>query len=1007
MITRINGGNSGIAEYLENGRKAEREYTRDELDHRLILSGNLETTNQIIQSIENNGQERYLHITLSFQENDVSPETLKSVTNEYKSLLMNAYHEDEYNFYAEAHLPKIKNILNNATGETFERKPHIHIVIPETNLITGKKLLPTGKVTFTEQYMDAIQEHVNYKYKLASPKDTTRVSDNNYANVLSRTKGDLFKERNAELKKEILNGISNKNISTFKDFGHYLKGFGEVKLRKPDTDNPYYAIKFKGDSKFTNLKNPLFSTGYIENRDLTLIKPTSKQVESRITQWMDRVSYEVKHIYPKSASIREAYKALDEQGKNEFLKKRINHYDKENKLSESRGREGNQQRGLKQPTRPSLSRRSNRLSYMPQRSLVYGIRGSSRPTGERNRSADGETSKRVLPNDANHHLGEPGAKSFHADQAMRWNNAGERSTFTRGIKTISESSVLHDEYWQHLNDRAQNNEIETMREIRDNIDPVRFISALQKEFNIRPNDYPITNAKDGTPRFKVASRNMNASDFLTKHMNLSWEDAKVFMLKTYAAQQENIPYSLPYETKKLSKEQASERFSSLSETRKELRNIVRNERNSLYNDIKNLRSQIYLVRGNDREVAKGLIVYHKLTSLESILEIDRKGREFLTDYHTIWNEDKDPMKALQKLKEIINHDDSENSIEQADPVLSLKSKVEAQQRIQQLQQTRLKDLVLQKSQDKLVFINPENEKPVFTDKGLRIIASKEASNDEVALMLEYSKEKFGGVLKLNGDDEFKAQCAIVAAEKGMNIILKPEQFNDLMKQHKADLAANHIQPDFEESATQETSVESGQMVAEQVSQPEAEQVSQAEAEQISQPEVEQIEEHEREIYLVSHSLMGDENEGLIFHSKEEAQTFYENNKMSEISRFVSSGDVFEDSTLISKVIHADEIDQYPDATLGEFSTPYNVLANSFADYKRQEEESTKNISSLIQDYAAKAESEGLEFFVKDVEQEITSKSMNYEEATDHLEKEMSLMRNIKNDMQQDDSEHTQ
>ncbi|MHA4875071.1 hypothetical protein, partial [Enterococcus faecium] len=64
MIVRFGGGNNGIAEYLENGRKAEREYTRDELDYRLVLDGDLAVTNSVIQSIDDKGQERYLHITL-------------------------------------------------------------------------------------------------------------------------------------------------------------------------------------------------------------------------------------------------------------------------------------------------------------------------------------------------------------------------------------------------------------------------------------------------------------------------------------------------------------------------------------------------------------------------------------------------------------------------------------------------------------------------------------------------------------------------------------------------------------------------------------------------------------------------------------------------------------------------------------------------------------------------------------------------------------------------------
>ena len=41
MIVRYGGGNDGIVDYLINGRKAERQYTRDELDHRVVLDGDL------------------------------------------------------------------------------------------------------------------------------------------------------------------------------------------------------------------------------------------------------------------------------------------------------------------------------------------------------------------------------------------------------------------------------------------------------------------------------------------------------------------------------------------------------------------------------------------------------------------------------------------------------------------------------------------------------------------------------------------------------------------------------------------------------------------------------------------------------------------------------------------------------------------------------------------------------------------------------------------------------
>ncbi|MBS4628668.1 relaxase, partial [Klebsiella pneumoniae] len=50
MIVRYGGGNDGIVDYLINGRKAERQYTRDELDYRVVLDGDLQTTDKIIDS---------------------------------------------------------------------------------------------------------------------------------------------------------------------------------------------------------------------------------------------------------------------------------------------------------------------------------------------------------------------------------------------------------------------------------------------------------------------------------------------------------------------------------------------------------------------------------------------------------------------------------------------------------------------------------------------------------------------------------------------------------------------------------------------------------------------------------------------------------------------------------------------------------------------------------------------------------------------------------------------
>ena len=174
MLIRISGGVDGIQAYLENGQKQGRELSRDQLDERVILAGDLDHTTSVIRTMEGNA-ERYLHITLAFKEDGISVETLREIAQAFETFAFAAYEPDEYCFYAEAHLPKIKSYQNQSSGEFVERKPHIHIVIPKRNLLSGTHLNPFGVVDQNTRFLDAFQEHINNKYGLASPKDNRRI----------------------------------------------------------------------------------------------------------------------------------------------------------------------------------------------------------------------------------------------------------------------------------------------------------------------------------------------------------------------------------------------------------------------------------------------------------------------------------------------------------------------------------------------------------------------------------------------------------------------------------------------------------------------------------------------------------------------------------------------------------------------------------------------------------------------------------------------------------------
>lgn len=263
MLIRVKGGEEGAKEYLENGHKQGREYHRDQLDERVILAGDLDFTQQIIDRIEIDG-ERYLHITLSFKEDEISNDTLLAITEDFRRFMFAAYKEDEYTFYAEAHLPKIKSYENQKTGEVVERKLHIHFIVPKVNLRTGGVLNPFGLVKKCEKYLDGFQEHTNNKYGLASPKDSRRVHFTDTSDMIHRYKDDNFTGSNKELKKSILEAVLGRNITSYDDFAKLVDEFGETKVRNAGRENEYLNVKPDGQPKGVNLKDYPFTRQFIE-----------------------------------------------------------------------------------------------------------------------------------------------------------------------------------------------------------------------------------------------------------------------------------------------------------------------------------------------------------------------------------------------------------------------------------------------------------------------------------------------------------------------------------------------------------------------------------------------------------------------------------------------------------------------------------------------------------------------------------------------------------------------
>jgi hypothetical protein len=282
VLIRPSGHHDGVKEYLENGRKVGREHGRDEMDERVVLAGDLDLTDAVIQSIDAAPNvDRYLSITLSFKEDHVDRETLLRIARDFEAFALHAYRPDEYCFYAEAHLPRIKSYVDKSTGQLIERKPHIHIVIPKRNLISGQTLRPFGFEKQNLHFIDAFQEHTNATYGLASPKDNRRTLLTDESELISRYRGDLFRANSRELKEAILDAVLDRQIESYPEFMALLHKHGSVLMRNAGRENAYPNVKPAGADKGVNLKDPVFTPEFIE-------LPTAEKLQALSADAADR-----------------------------------------------------------------------------------------------------------------------------------------------------------------------------------------------------------------------------------------------------------------------------------------------------------------------------------------------------------------------------------------------------------------------------------------------------------------------------------------------------------------------------------------------------------------------------------------------------------------------------------------------------------------------------------------------------------------------------------------------
>ncbi|EOR3173227.1 relaxase, partial [Escherichia coli] len=94
--------------------------------------------------------------------------------------------------------------------------------------------------------------------------------------------------------------------------------------------------------------------------------------------------------------------------------------------------------------------------------------------------------------------------------------------------------------------------------------------------------------------------------------------------------------------------------------------------------------------------------------------------------------------------------------------------------------------------------------------------------------------------------------------------------------------------------------------------------------------------NKQEIYCINFSRFHDLNEGIVFHSKDAAIQCYEESKSSAIEEYESNclnGDGFDTVVLMSKTVSTDELSSYPEGALVTFDRPFEIIANSYEEYR--------------------------------------------------------------------------
>ncbi len=554
MLVRVNSGASGIADYLETGRKRGREFDRDLIDARLVLDGDLVLTDALIDSIETaqEGDARYLHITLGFAERfttaevcgpgEVNLAVLKEVTDAYREQLMAAYDRNEYAWYAEAHIPKVTHELHESSGEYVERLPHVHVVLPMRNLEDGRYLNPLGhgQAVVNAGWAQGIQERVNARFGLRSPATSRRAAPHN---PVAKHNPRFQPGTPKEIREMAARLLREGRAASFDELAECLAEYGEVRIRNGQ-QGEYINVKPSWAAKGINLKEfarPQFADAVAAARAAADSSAPAADFERLADEWVQRGSYEARYL---TSANRRHYKAMSEPEKAAWLAGKIQQTRARLEARERQWEEGASAPGSDRPSEKHDERARDparagfeaaaaawRAAHLQQSRAAEAARGQPAATLSRVRHLssvplvrDQRTAAVLLHPDAPDRLERRRAAGHEVRRSGARDRGAAGDSPRRQALTVAGS----------LRAAREPAEPDAAR-LKSDTSPAIVLEAAARLYGIDPARYEIGSGRDGTPRILHAERQYNLGDFFTKHLEAPWDTAKAILVDCYNA----------------------------------------------------------------------------------------------------------------------------------------------------------------------------------------------------------------------------------------------------------------------------------------------------------------------------------------------------------------------------------------------------------------------------------------------------------------------------------------